>query len=146
VLALVPQGVYLPPTFTLWESVLLGRTPYLGFLGMAHERDRQVTRRVLEWIGMSSLADRLVGELSGGERQRVVLARALAQEPRCLLLDEPTIHLDIHHQVAILSLVRQLAVREGVAVLLRPDDGGRPAILPRRPLLKNGQEGIIEPK
>jgi len=182
VLALVPQGAYLPPTFTVWESALLGRTPYLGFLGMAHERDRWVTRRALEWVGIAHLADRLVGELSGGERQRVVLARALAQEPHCLLLDEPTTHLDMHHQAAILSLVRRLAAREGVAVLTvlhdlnlaatfadrlvllvdgqvvaqgtpaevlryerlatiygesvtifpRPDDGGRPAILPRR--------------
>ena len=117
VLALVPQGAYLPPTFTVWESALLGRTPYFGFLGMARERDRGVTRRALEWVGIAHLADRLVGELSGGERQRVVLARALAQEPHCLLLDEPTTHLDIHHQVAILSLVRQLAAQEGLAVL-----------------------------
>jgi iron complex transport system ATP-binding protein len=182
VLALVPQGAYLPPTFTVWESALLGRTPYFGFLGMARERDRGVTRRALEWVGIAHLADRLVGELSGGERQRVVLARALAQEPHCLLLDEPTTHLDIHHQVTILSLVLQLAAQErlavltvlhdlnlaatfadrlvllvdgqvvaqgtpaevlrrerlvtiygeSVAVLSRPDDGSRPAILPRR--------------
>ena len=117
VLALVPQGAYLPPTFTVWESALLGRTPYFGFLGMARERDRGVTRRALEWVGIAHLADRLVGELSGGDRQRVVLARALVQEPHCLLLDEPTTHLDIHHQVAILSLVRQLAAQEGLAVL-----------------------------
>jgi iron complex transport system ATP-binding protein len=84
---------------------------------MARERDRRVTHRALEWVGIAHLADRLVGELSGGERQRVVLARALAQEPHCLLLDEPTTHLDIHHQVAILSLVRQLATRKGLAVL-----------------------------
>jgi iron complex transport system ATP-binding protein len=116
-LAYVPQAASLPPMFTVWDSTLLGRTPYLGFLGMAREHDRQVTRRALEWVGIAELADRQIGELSGGERQRVVLARALAQEPRCLLLDEPTTHLDIHHQVTILSLVRRLVVEQGVAAM-----------------------------
>ena len=140
VLALVPQGAYLPPTFTVWESALLGRTPYLGFLGMARERDRKATRRALEWVGIAHLADRLVGELSGGERQRVVLARALAQEPHCLLLDEPTTHLDIHHQVAILSLVRQLATQEGIAVLTVLHDLNLAATFADRlVLLVNGQ-------
>lgn len=179
--ALVPQGAYIPPTFTVWESVLLGRTPYLGFLGVPRQADREAARRALEWVGMADLAERLIGELSGGERQRVLLARALAQEPRCLLLDEPTTHLDIHHQVAILSLIRRMALECGIAVLIvlhdlnlaatfadrlallvdgalvalgdpkdvlrpdrltavygntitvfpRPDNGGRPAILPR---------------
>jgi len=116
--ALVPQGAYIPPTFTVWESVLLGRTPYLSFLGVPREADRNAARRALEWVGMVDQADRLVGELSGGERQRVILARALAQEPRCLLLDEPTTYLDIHHQVAVLSLVRRMAVEQGIAVLV----------------------------
>jgi iron complex transport system ATP-binding protein len=152
-LAVVPQGAHLPPSFTVWESTLLGRTPHLGFLGMARERDRRVTRQVLEWVGIAHLADRRVGELSGGERQRVVLARALAQEPHCLLLDEPTTHLDIHHQVAILSLVRGLVdgrvvfqgtpaevlrhehlaaiYGDSVTIFPRPDGGSRPGVLPR---------------
>jgi len=117
-LAMVSQNAYLPPTYSVWESTLMGRTPYLGFLGMARDHDRQVTRSSLECVGIAHLADRLVGELSGGERQRVVLARAFAQEPSCLLLDEPTTHLDMHHQVAILSLVRGLAKQKGTAVLI----------------------------
>lgn len=116
--ALVPQGAYVPPTFTVWDTVMLGRTPYLSFLGVPQEADRKATRRALERVEMAGQADRLVGQLSGGERQRVILARALAQEPRCLLLDEPTTHLDIHHQVAVLSLIRRMAVEEGIAVLV----------------------------
>jgi iron complex transport system ATP-binding protein len=116
-LAYVPQAINLPSKFTVWDSTLLGRTPYLGFLGMARDHDRWVTQRALEWVGIAELADRQVGELSGGERQRVILARALTQEPRCLLLDEPTTHLDIHHQVTILSLVRKLVIEEGLAAL-----------------------------
>jgi iron complex transport system ATP-binding protein len=116
-IAYVPQAVHLPPQFTVWESTLLGRTPYLGFLGMAREHDRQVTQQALDWVGISDLAQRQVGQLSGGERQRVVLARALAQEPTCLLLDEPTTHLDIHHQVSILSLVHKLVNERGLSAL-----------------------------
>ena len=136
--ALVPQNAYLPPTFTVWESALLGRTPYLGFLGFARERDRRATARALELVGIAHLAHRLVGELSGGERQRVVLARALAQEPRLLLLDEPTAHLDIHHQVAILSLVRRMAHHEKVAVLLVLHDLNLAAAFADRLILLDG--------
>jgi iron complex transport system ATP-binding protein len=116
--AFVPQNPSLPPAFTVWESVLLGRTPYLGFLGRAKKEDKEVVAHALEWVEMKDLQDRKVSEISGGERQRVVLARALAQEPRCLLLDEPTNSLDMHHQVQLLSFIRKLAREKGVAVFI----------------------------
>ena len=122
-LAVVPQAVSLPPAFTAWETVLMGRTPYLNFLGQTSASDEDVVRRALQRVEALDLAERRVGELSGGEQQRVLLARALAQSTPILLLDEPTAHLDLQHQVSLMEMVRQLAHRDpltgagGLAVL-----------------------------
>ena len=116
--AFVPQNPYLPPAFTVWESVLLGRTPYLGFLGLAKKYDKEIVHRALKWFEIDHLLQRKISEISGGERQRVVLARALAQQPDCLLLDEPTNSLDVHHQVMLLSFVRKLAREKQVSVFI----------------------------
>ena len=84
--------------------------------------DRQAVTWALEAAGVEDLAQRFVDELSGGERQRVILARALAQQARVLLLDEPTANLDLHHQVAMLELVRGLCRERGLAVLTAVHD------------------------
>jgi len=121
-LAVVPQAVSLPPAFTVWETVLLGRTPYLGFLGQPSQADEDLARRALERAHALEFSERRVGELSGGEAQRVLLARALCQSTPILLLDEPTAHLDLQYQVNLLQLVHELAHHDHLAVLVALHD------------------------
>ncbi len=121
-LAVVPQTASLPPAFTVWETILMGRTPHLNFLGQLSGRDEEICRQALQKVDALSLADRRVGELSGGEQQRVLLARALAQSTPVLLLDEPTSNLDLHYQVSFLETVRTLACRDNLAVLVALHD------------------------
>ncbi|MGQ9572699.1 MAG: ABC transporter ATP-binding protein [Dehalococcoidia bacterium] len=120
--AVVPQNPYLPDAFTVLEVALMGRNPHLGLLQSEGQADLTAVRRALEQTDTWHLAGRRVGELSGGERQRAVVARALAQETPLLLLDEPTAHLDVGHQAAMLDLVRQLCRSAGKAVLVAIHD------------------------
>jgi cobalamin transport system ATP-binding protein len=121
-MAVVPQAASLPPAFTVMETVLLGRTPYLNFLGHASDADETIARRALERVDALELANRKIGELSGGEQQRVLLARGLAQSTPILLLDEPTSHLDLHHQIGLLDLVCMLVQEDHLAVLITLHD------------------------
>jgi len=120
--ATVPQAVSMPPAYTVWETVLFGRTPYLGFLGQPSQKDQDIARQSLARVSGLPLVDRRVGELSGGEQQRVLLARALCQSTPILLLDEPTAHLDLQYQVGLLELVHELAHRDHLAVLVALHD------------------------
>jgi ABC-type cobalamin/Fe3+-siderophores transport system ATPase subunit len=121
-LAVVPQAGLLPPAFTVWETVLLGRTPYLNFLGQVSSKDEEIARLSLQKVDALDLIERRVGELSGGEQQRVLLARALAQSTPILLLDEPTVHLDLQYQVSLMEIVRSLARTDHLAVLIALHD------------------------
>lgn len=121
-IAVVPQAISLPPAFTVWETVLMGRTPYLGFMGNASSHDEELARQSLTRVHAVNLSDRRVGELSGGEAQRILLARALCQSTPILLLDEPTAHLDLQYQVSLLELIRELAHKENLAVLIALHD------------------------
>jgi iron complex transport system ATP-binding protein len=121
-IATVPQAVSLPPAFTVWETVLLGRTPYLGFLGQPSQHDEEIARQSLQRVSALPFMDRRVGELSGGEQQRILLARALCQSTPILLLDEPTAHLDLQYQVGLLELVTELAHKDNLAVLIALHD------------------------
>ncbi len=120
-IGLVPQDEYITFDFTVLEYVLLGRAPYIGPLDMPGVNDRQVAADALQRVGIHHLSDRPVANLSGGERQLVVIARALAQQPRILLLDEPTAHLDLGNQSRILTILRTLN-EQGVTIILSTHD------------------------
>jgi iron complex transport system ATP-binding protein len=115
--AYAPQVPAMPAGMTVVDYVLLGRTPYLGYLAREGRRDREVAASVLERLDLTAVTRRQLGSLSGGEQQRVVLARALAQQADLLLLDEPTTALDIGHQQQVLDLVDRLRLDDGLTVV-----------------------------
>ncbi len=115
--AYAPQSPALPADMTVFDYALLGRTPYIPYLGRESRTDRNVTESVLDRLRLMAFAARRLGELSGGERQRVVLARALAQQAPVLLLDEPTTALDLGHQQQVLDLVDRLRLADELTVV-----------------------------
>ena len=115
--AVVPQAPHTPPWMTVSEYVLLGRTPHLGPLARESARDREIAAHSLTRLDLLDLHDRRFETLSGGERQRAVVARALAQEARIVLLDEPTAALDIGHQQQALELLDVLRVESGLTLV-----------------------------
>jgi iron complex transport system ATP-binding protein len=136
---LVPQDENVPFELDVLEYVLLGRAPYLGLMEKPGRDDEEAALAVLEATGLIPLIQRTVPSLSGGERQLVTVARALAQEPRILLLDEPTSHLDLRNTRRILQIARELAGRGVTIVFTTHDPNAAAASSDRVVLLRRGQ-------
>ena len=116
-IAVVPQAMEVPFSFMVAEIVLMGRAPYLGRFGWEKQKDLDIAREAMVLTDVAGLEGRPFWELSQGEMQRVLIARALAQEAQIILLDEPTSHLDINHQVEINDLIRRLNLEKNLTVL-----------------------------
>jgi iron complex transport system ATP-binding protein len=120
--AVVPQEPSTPPWMTVGEYVLLGRTPHLGTLSRESRRDREAAALALRRLDLETYGERQLGTLSGGEKQRAVVARALAQDARIVLLDEPTSALDIGHQQQALELLDGLRAESGLTLVAAMHD------------------------
>jgi iron complex transport system ATP-binding protein len=144
-LGLVPQDEHVPFDFSVLEYVLLGRAPYLGTLQMPGQADHQVALQSLVAVGLEGMADRALPNLSGGERQLAVLARALAQQPQVLLMDEPTAHLDLANQARLLEIMRSLAGQGVTLVLTTHDPSLASSVAGHAVLMHQGQVLAVGP-
>ena len=138
-IAVVPQELQVPFAFSVEQMVSLGRSPYINWLGSRSSKDEDAVRDAMQAAEVVPLAHRIFNELSGGERQRVMVAMALAQQPKLLLLDEPTAHLDIKYQIDVLELVQKLNLERGVTIIAALHDLNLAArYFPRLVLFQHG--------
>jgi iron complex transport system ATP-binding protein len=138
--AVVPQESQISFPYTVVEIVLMGRASHHHPLALEAEKDLEVARKSMELTEILSLADRYLHELSGGEKQRVMIARALAQDPEILLLDEPSAFLDLKHQMQVFELVHRLNRERGITVVAALHDLNLAALFfPRLVMLRDGR-------
>lgn len=146
-IGLVPQSEYIPFEFSVLEYVLLGRAPYLGPLDQPGKEDVEIARQSLAEAGIESLQNRSVLALSGGEQQLVTLARALTQQPRILLLDEPTSHLDLSNRNTTLRILDRLRQQGTTIIFTTHDPEAAALIADHLVLMRSGQvlnTGVME--
>jgi iron complex transport system ATP-binding protein len=122
IIGVVPQDTYFPFPFPVGEVVLMGRSPWLSGFSFESKKDLQIASQAMALTNTLGLSSRLIFELSGGERQRTIIARALAQEPQVMLLDEPTAHLDIGYQIEIYDLIKRLNVEKKLTIIVVSHD------------------------
>jgi iron complex transport system ATP-binding protein len=144
VVALVAQQAPMDFPFSVAETVLMGRNPHLGLLGVEGKRDYECAEEAMAFTGVEHLAKRRLDQLSGGERQRVMIARAICQEPEIILLDEPTTALDPAHQLRIMDLMERFRQEKNTTVVMVSHDLNLAAMYADRlMLLKHGRVVVI---
>ncbi|MFH1784347.1 MAG: ABC transporter ATP-binding protein [bacterium] len=116
-IAVVPDETHVSFAFTAFDVVMMGRMPYLGRFDFETKKDEEIVEECTRRTGTIDLKERFINELSSGERQRVIIAQALAQEPDIILLDEPTTHLDINHEVGIFDLLKDLKKKMNLTII-----------------------------
>lgn len=116
-IAVLPQIIEMPFSYTVEEFIMMGRYPHLDILESPGKKDNEIVKEAMDFCKIENLAQRTINDLSGGERQRVILAQALAQRPKIMLLDEPTSHLDIGYQIHTLNLLKKLN-NSGLTVII----------------------------
>jgi len=121
-IAAVPQSNEIRFAFTVREIVTMGRMPFQEALRGESSADLAIIDKAMEQTGLIEFSDRLINTLSGGERQRAIIARAITQTPKIILMDEPTLHLDINMQFEVLDLIQRLSAENGLAVIIVSHD------------------------
>lgn len=121
-MAFVSQKVDTVFAYTIYELVAMGRTPYLNYIGIESKKDQDLIHATLEMLELNHLADKCINSVSGGEAQRAFIARALVQEPEIILLDEPSSHLDLKHQVEIYNILSKLNKEENKTIIIVSHD------------------------
>lgn len=138
----VPQSNVEVFPFTVFDIVLMGRRPHIGW--RVSKKDIAIVAQTLRFMGIEEFGTRYFDELSGGEKQKVVMARALAQEPKVLLLDEPTSNLDIRHQLEVMEIVRKLIQERKISAIMAMHDLNLASrFSDRMVMLKNGQVFVV---
>ncbi|MCX7857769.1 MAG: ABC transporter ATP-binding protein [Deltaproteobacteria bacterium] len=130
--------------FSVIDVVLLGRTSYIGVFSVPSLKDYEIASSAISTVGIESLRDTPYTQISGGERQLTLIARALAQDAPCMLLDEPTSHLDFRNQIEILKKVRELALRKNLAVLITLHDPNLAMLFSDRVIVINSGMKVAE--
>ncbi|MEA2039601.1 MAG: ABC transporter ATP-binding protein [Thermodesulfobacteriota bacterium] len=139
-IAFVPQMVEVDFPFTVNEVVLMGRSPHQGILGLEKREDLEIAKQAIAFTGLEHLSHRKLTQLSGGELQRVYIAKAICQEPRIMLLDEPTASLDLAHQTRLMDLMEKLREERGLTIVMVSHDVNLAAMYGQNLLLlKEGQ-------
>jgi iron complex transport system ATP-binding protein len=150
ILSIVPQQIEVGFPFTVAETVIMGRTPHLGLLGLESREDYRIAEEAMEFTDIGHLADRKLFQLSGGELQRVIIARAICQQPEIILLDEPTTALDPAHQLKIMDLMEKFRKEHNITVIMVSHDlnlasmyGERIILLKDGKVVETGEPGKV---